>query len=44
MILVYLWRYPPYIILLIRIDIVSVSYPPVSLRYCLLVDSKIQLT
>ena len=31
MILDYLWQYPPYIILIIRIDIVSVSYPPVNL-------------
>jgi hypothetical protein len=31
MILDYLWRYPPYIILLIMVDVVSVSYPPVSL-------------
>ncbi len=31
MILVYLTQYPPYIILLIKKDIVSVSYPPVFL-------------
>ena len=31
MILDYLWRYPPYIILLIMVDLVSVSYPPVFL-------------
>ena len=31
MILAYLWRYPPYIILLIRVDLVSGSYPPVVL-------------
>ncbi len=31
MILDYLWRYPPYIILLIMIDLVSVPYPPVFL-------------
>ena len=31
MILDYLWQYPPYIILLIMVDVVSVSYPPVSL-------------
>jgi hypothetical protein len=29
MILDYLWRYPPYITLLIMVDLVSVSYPPV---------------
>ena len=29
MILAYLWRYPPYIILLIMVDLVSGSYPPV---------------
>jgi hypothetical protein len=28
MILDYLWQYPPYIILLIMIDLVSVPYPP----------------
>jgi hypothetical protein len=38
MILDYLWRYPCYIILLIMLDLVSVSYPPVfliprSIRY-----------
>jgi len=38
MILDYLWRYPPYIILLIMVDLVTVSYPPVfliprSIRY-----------
>ena len=38
MILDYLWRYPPYITLLIMVDLVSVSYPPVfliprSIRY-----------
>jgi hypothetical protein len=31
MILDYLWRYPRYIILLIMVDLVSVSYPPVFL-------------
>jgi hypothetical protein len=31
MILDYLWRYPCYIILLIMLDLVSVSYPPVFL-------------
>ena len=31
MILDYLWRYPPYIILLIMVDLVSVSHPPVFL-------------
>jgi hypothetical protein len=31
MILDYLWRYPPYIILLIMIDLVSVPFPPVFL-------------
>ena len=31
MILAYLWRYPPYIILLIMVDLVSGSYPPVVL-------------
>jgi hypothetical protein len=31
MILDYLWRYPPYITLLIMVDLVSVSYPPVFL-------------
>jgi hypothetical protein len=30
MILDYLWRYPPYIILLIMVDLVSVSSPGVS--------------
>jgi hypothetical protein len=30
MILDYLWRYPPYIILLIMAELVSVSYPSVS--------------
>jgi hypothetical protein len=31
MILDYLWRYPPYIFLLIMVDLVSGSYPPVVL-------------
>ena len=31
MILDYLWRYPCYIILLIMVDLVSGSYPPVVL-------------
>jgi len=31
MILDYLWQYPPYEILLIMLDLESVSYPPVFL-------------
>ena len=48
MILAYLWRYPPYIILLIMVDLVSGSYPPVvliprSIRYLLNYRWKFQL-
>ena len=39
MILDYLWRYPPYIILLIMVDLVSVSYPPVFLIPLSMVDA-----